>query len=331
VERRQLAASSRLPEDVFGDERRLDELLAAMDDAVPDRGDLADLALRRPCGVCEEREDPVHRVVVAVHLGLDLILPVVLRLLDDLTGPLGDADALGQALRDDFLGLCVDELVLERRAATVENEDFIRCSTRLSCCLSLTGPVRVPAIVRGRVACAGSLVRGLHRRDGSYVHESMASHPRGGRHRAAQTLEDRPEGLGPGEPLGELVGDVPGVEIWEISTFALRQPDCPAPSSCRSSRTSASIDLELAVEREVRAPFLGDPCRLDHLVDDRLDATLGRERKHRDARLGTRGTSGIVFASGSRSPQLLGVGVDDEAAVGVENAPSSPYRHPERS
>ena len=97
VERRELAHLLDLLEDGVGDERRLDELLAAVDDAVADRDDLAHVLHDAPLGVGQEREDVVHRLVVAVHLDVERDLPVALRLLDDPPLPLGDADAFGQA------------------------------------------------------------------------------------------------------------------------------------------------------------------------------------------------------------------------------------------
>ena len=139
VERRELAHILDFLENVVGDERRLDELLAAVNDAVPDRGDLVDMLHDPPRGVGQEREHAVHRVVVAIHIGVEGDLPVPLRFLDDPAGAVGDADALGQALCDDLLGVSVDELVLERRTAAVEYEDLHSVLRPPVLLMSLTG------------------------------------------------------------------------------------------------------------------------------------------------------------------------------------------------
>ncbi len=119
VEWRELAHLLDFLDDVVGDERRQDELLAPVDDPMPNRDDLVDPLHDAPLRVGEQREHAAHRLVVTVHLGVERDLPIALRLLDDPALSLGDTDALGNPLRDDLLSLCVDELVLERRATAV--------------------------------------------------------------------------------------------------------------------------------------------------------------------------------------------------------------------
>ncbi len=124
-------------------------------------------------------------------------------------------------------------------------------------------------------------------------------------HRSRESLQDRADGGRAAEVLGQLVGDVAGVEVREdehvrapgdgAQFFQLLRGDGGA---------ERRVGLQLAVDRERWRALARDRERTHHLVDVRVRSTpLGRERQQRDAWLFAQGACGRLPPTPARCRQ----------------------------
>ena len=141
VERRELGV---LPDDVDNvpvDDNRAVERVSAVGDAVPDGVDFGELLERRAGKLGERLHDEVHGLVVGLCLDrakrparlVDIDEVGVVRA-DVLDHALAQRFALGQHRAIDGLHhhIRIEQLVLERARARVENEDFHRARLSIS-------------------------------------------------------------------------------------------------------------------------------------------------------------------------------------------------------
>jgi hypothetical protein len=123
VQGRELGQLVDLGDDVVVDDDGAIEVLAALHHAVPDGVDVVEGVdgLVRTGG--ERLEHDGHGGVVVFHGLVDDELVVIDAVLVE---GLGGADPLADALGKHLLGLDIDELVLQRRGTSVDNEDVHR-------------------------------------------------------------------------------------------------------------------------------------------------------------------------------------------------------------
>ena len=122
VQRRERHAVLDRLEHLLGDDHAVGEELAAVYDAVADCIDLAhrgDDALFR---VEQHVDDRLDRFLMGRHR--DVELELLIRLVAGVGQYAVDADALAQALGHYLARLGVEQLVLQRRAASVDNQNF---------------------------------------------------------------------------------------------------------------------------------------------------------------------------------------------------------------
>ena len=122
VERRKRYAVLDRLEHLFGDNDAVREELAAVYHAVADRVDLAHRGDNALLGIEQHVDDRLDRFLMGRHgnVELEFLVRLVARVRQDAV----DADALAQALGHDLARIGVEQLVLQRRAASVDNQNF---------------------------------------------------------------------------------------------------------------------------------------------------------------------------------------------------------------
>ena len=116
VERRERCDLADPGEGLVGDDLGLGEVPAALNDAVADALDL----VRIEACLGEDIEDMLHSRLVVGKRDLELLLLAATLLVAD-EGAI-DTDALAVALGIDFAGFRVEQLILQRRAASVDDK-----------------------------------------------------------------------------------------------------------------------------------------------------------------------------------------------------------------
>ena len=106
------------------------EILAGMEHAVPHRADLRNVVERALLFIEHGAEHQFHRLLMGGHILFDDEFPAVEGLLREHAALEGDA--LAHALQHDTFVFHIDELVLQRRTARVDNQDLHRRSPRFS-------------------------------------------------------------------------------------------------------------------------------------------------------------------------------------------------------
>ena len=111
VQRRERDQALNALDDRVVHEHRLAEDRAALNDAVADRGDLAEIADDADLAVEQRVLDLLERLGVILHADLDLLLAAVSRLMAE--DAHFKADFLAVALGEHLLVVHVDQLILE--------------------------------------------------------------------------------------------------------------------------------------------------------------------------------------------------------------------------
>ena len=109
-------------ENLLGDDHAVGEELAAVYHAVADRVDLAHRGDHALVGIEQNVDDRLDRFLMGRHR--DFELELFIRLVAGVRQDAIDADALAQALGHYLARLGVEQLVLQRRAASVDNQNF---------------------------------------------------------------------------------------------------------------------------------------------------------------------------------------------------------------
>ena len=160
-----------------------------------------------------------------------------------------------------------------------------------------------------------------HRRGGDDVVDARAAREVADGTR--ETLQDRADGARAGKVLGELVGDVAGVEIREYQhvgaprhgAFGLHLLLC-------NGIDERCVGLQLAVDRESRVACSSDLKRAYDLLRTGVAcAALRREGKQRDARLFLEQRAAARGRSKRDVGELLGVRLDVDRAIGIDQNP----------
>ena len=122
VQRRERDQALNALDDLVVDQHRLAEQRAALDDAVADCGNLAEILDDADLAVEQRILDLLERFGVVLHADLDLLLAAVRGLVTENAHL--KADLLAVALGEHLLVVHVDQLILERGAAGVDNQNF---------------------------------------------------------------------------------------------------------------------------------------------------------------------------------------------------------------
>ena len=122
VQRRERDQALNALDDLVVDQHRLAEQRAALDDAVADCGNLAEILDDADLAVEQRILDLLKRFGVVLHADLDLLLAAVRGLVAENAHL--KADLLAVALGEHLLVVHVDQLILERGAAGVDNQNF---------------------------------------------------------------------------------------------------------------------------------------------------------------------------------------------------------------
>ena len=122
VQRRERDAVLDRLEHLFGDDNAVGEELAAVYHAVADRVDLAHRGDDALFGVEQDVDDRLDRFLMGRHGNVKLEL--LIRLVAGVREHAVDTDALAQALGHDLARLGVEQLVLQRGTASVDNQNF---------------------------------------------------------------------------------------------------------------------------------------------------------------------------------------------------------------
>ena len=141
--------------------------------------------------------------------------------------------------------------------------------------------------------------------------------------RSRETLQHRPDRLRAAQVLGELVGDIAGIEIGEDEHIrASRDRSRFLQLLCRDCGIHRRIGLQLAVDREARGATARNVEGSHHLVDVRvLRAAFGGKREQRDARLLTQDPPAAFRRREGDVGELLGRRVGVHRAIGVDQGP----------